>query len=345
MINYSQQYFGKYLNDLVYQDIVNFFVQEKEESDKIEFKAFHSTFGNLKKNQEGVIRGICAFLNSNGGILIWGAPLGKKADDRTIFQGALSPVTVLIEKDILISRISDSITPLPININVQIIEHSGSYLYIFETQISNYSPHQFKNTYWARLDGQTKPAPHYLVEALFKKISYPNIEGYINLDRFGLLPTGQSYLDISIYMFNFSELQNAHNLTYRLMCGQSIFAGSLDQDTSQHYILDGHMYVHKDFNDILHFGAPDRNTQRLIFDLEQLGDNHNYEMDLILTFGGKRSPLKLSEYKLDFSGPIASVNPVGLFSSRKENILMSDHQKEIGSTRENQLDSILKRWI
>ena len=68
MDNYSNQYFGKNLEDLEFQDILDFFIIEKEESDKIEFKAFHSKFGNFNKNLEGVIRGICAFLNSNGGI-------------------------------------------------------------------------------------------------------------------------------------------------------------------------------------------------------------------------------------------------------------------------------------
>lgn len=343
MTNYSQQYFGKDLNDLIYEDILSFFIEEKEESDKIEFKAFHPDFGNFNKNLEGVIRGICAFLNSNGGILIWGAPLGQKVEERVVFQGELSLVTELKEKDSLISKISDSITPLPVNINVNIIEQEGNYLYVFETQISNYSPHQFKNTYWARLDGQTKPAPHYLVEALFKKISYPNIEGYINLDRFGHLPTGEAFLDISILMINFSELQNEYNLTYRLMCGPAIFAGSRNPQLAKYYTMEGHMYVHKDLNDILHFGAPDRNTQRLLFNMEDLADNHNYKMDLILTFGGKKSPLKISDYKLDFSGPITANNPVGLFESKKENILSAERQKELGTTRENLLEHILKR--
>jgi hypothetical protein len=343
MTNYSHQYFGKDLNDLTYKDILDFFIEEKEESDKIEFKAFHPDFGNFNKDIEGVIRGICAFLNSNGGILIWGAPLGQKIEEKVIFQGDLSLVTELKEKDSLISKISDSITPLPVNINVNIIELDGSYLYVFETQPSKYSPHQFKNTYWARLDGQTKPAPHYLVEALFKKISYPNIEGYINLDRYGNLPNGQAFLDISIIMINFSELQNEYNLTYRLMCGQAIFAGSQKPQLAKYYTMKGHMYVHKDLNDILHFGAPDRNPQRLVFNKEELTDNHNNKMDLILTFGGKLSPLKISQYKLDFSGPVTLNNPVSLFESKKENILSAERQKELGTTRENLLERILKR--
>ncbi|MHA7941689.1 ATP-binding protein [Formosa sp. 3Alg 14/1] len=344
MDNYSHQYFGKNLEDLVFRDISDFFVAEKEESDKIEFKAFHPQYGNFNRNLEGVIRGICAFLNSNGGILIWGAPLGQTVSDRTIFQGALSLVDQLIEKDTLISKISDSITPLPVNVKVQTIENGGNYLYIFEVQKSNYSPHQLKNIYYARLDGQTKPAPHYLIDALFKKVSYPNIEGFINLDRFGNADNGNVFLDISIIIINFSELQNEQDISYRLICGQAVFAGSLNPQTARHYSLQGHQYTNRNHIDILHFGAPEMNSQKLIFNLENLADENNYEMDLVLFFGGKKSPLKFSEYKLNFgNGPISAENPVGLITNVEENVLTSEKQKAFGTTRENLLDSILKR--
>lgn len=344
MDNYSNQYFGKNLEDLAFQDISDFFVVEKEESDKIEFKAFHPSYGNFNKNLEGVIRGISAFLNSNGGILIWGAPLGQTIAGRTIFQGALSLVDQFIEKDSLISKISDSITPLPVDVNVQTIENGGNYLYIFEVQKSNYSPHQFKNIYYARLDGQTKPAPHYLIDALFKKVSYPNIEGFINLDRFGNAGNGNVFLEISIIIINFSELQNEQDISYRLICGQAIFAGSLNQRTAHNYSMEGHQFTNVGNIDILHFGAPEMTTQRLIFNLNKLADEYNYEMDLVLFFGGKKSPLKFSEYKLNFgNGPISAVNPVGLISNIEENILASEKQKALGTTRENLLDKILKR--
>lgn len=342
MINYSKQYFGKNLEDLEYLDVANYFVEEKEESDKIEFKAFHSSFGNFNKNLEGVIRAACAFLNSNGGILIWGAPLGVKVEEKVIFKGELALVNKLIEKDSIISKISDSITPLPVNINVQIIEQDSSYLYIFEIQISSYSPHQFKNTYWARLDGQTKPAPHYLIDALFKKVTYPNIEGYINLDKYGNYGDDKVYLDISIFMINFSELQNEYNITYTITCGQAIFEGFLNPHLRKYYSLEGHGYINKDI-DILHYGAPITNSQKLIIDLSLLADNYNYEMSLVLGFGGKKSPLKLSEYKLKFGGSVAAKNPVGLFHSKEENILSVEKQRELGTTREIFLEKLLRR--
>lgn len=343
MINYSKEYFGKDLNELQGPDIESFFEEEKEESDKIEFKAFHSEHGNFNKNLEGVIRGICAFLNSNGGILIWGAPLGIKEDDRVVFKGDLSPVKELKEKDTLISKISDSITPLPVNINVETIGYKEDYLYIFEVQQSSYSPHQYKNNYWARLDGQTKPAPHYLIEALFKKISYPNIEGYINLDRFGTKNSNFVYLQISILLINFSELQNEHDLIYRVICPQAKFEGSFHPALSRNYDMDGHQYINKAI-EILHFRAPEITTQNLLFNMEELADNHNYEMDLIFTFGGKTSPLKLSEYKLNFGkGLISSIDPIHLFEEKSENILMSKKQQDLGTTKENLLERILKR--
>jgi hypothetical protein len=344
MDSYSHNYFGKDLEELTYSDLTDYFNVEKEESDKIEFKAYHQQYGNFNKNLEGVIRGICAFLNSSGGLLIWGAPLAKKENDINIFQGELSLVTDLMEKDSLISKISDSITPLPVNVNVKIIENNNLYLYIFEIQQSNYSPHQFKNTYWARLDGQTKPAPHYLIDSLFKKVTYPNIEGFINLDRFGNYNHNKVFLDISIIIINFSELQNEYDVSYRLFCPQAQFEGSVKESISKHYDMQGHQFINKDYIKTLHFGAPDVNSQKLVFNLDELTDQFGSEIDLILIFGGKKSPLKFSEYKLDFSlGKISAVDPVELFKHRSENVLAVDKQKKLGTTRENLLESILKR--
>jgi hypothetical protein len=55
------------------------------------------------------------FLNSDGGIIIWGAPKGKKVPDKKekVFQGEPDMVDYLYEKDAFISKIADSITPTP----------------------------------------------------------------------------------------------------------------------------------------------------------------------------------------------------------------------------------------
>lgn len=344
MSNYSNQYFSKDLNELTFEDIEKYFTDSKEESDKIEFKSYHSIYGNFDKNLEGVIRGICAFLNSNGGILIWGAPIGIKSGEKTLYKGSLAPVNKFIDKDSLVSKISDSITPLPINIRIKIIEENNLYIYVFEIEKSSYSPHQYKNTYWARLDGQTKPAPHYLVEALFKKISFPHLEGYIALEKFGNYDNERVYLDLTIYIFNFSELQNEYDVKFSLICPEAIFEGKLNQDVNLNYSWGGHKFENNTQIKTLHFGAPESLSQKLVFNLEEIRDNYNNLMHITLTFGGKNSPLKFSEYVLDFGiSSISKFAPKELIKSMVENIFSSDKQKILGTTRENLLSQILKR--
>ena len=339
-MNYSKSYFNKNLDELAYQDIVDFFNDEQEESNKIEFKSFAEQHGNFNNKFDGVIRGICAFLNSEGGILIWGAPVGVTLADRKekIFKGDLSPVNELKEKDALISKISDSITPLPVGLTVRMLEKDNSYVYIFEVQKSDYKPHQFKNTYYARLDGQTKPAPHYFIESLFKQIKYPNIEGFIKPKKISNDGTNL-LLDIEIYLFNFTQLQNEEKAFFRLMCPQGIFTRSLNQGHDEMFGYDGHLLIFKNFIDVLHFGAPNLHSERIQFNA------HSREIDLILTFGGKKSPLKTSKYKLDLSRMDLNDpnNPNYLFTEIFENKTNADGQAELGVTKEESLKKLLGR--
>ena len=345
-MDYSQNYFGKALSDLTFTDIENYFVEEKDESVSIEFKSYSATYGNLNRNLEGVIRGICAFLNSEGGILIWGAPEGTTVEGRQerVFVGELSPIPELKEKDWLINKISDSINPLPVGIQVQIFENEGNYVYLFMVQQSTFSPHQFKNIYYARLDGQTKPSPHYLIEALFKKITYPNIESYIKPDK--ILNNGTSYfLDLTIFVFNFSELQNEEDVSFRLMCPEGIFTKSTQAQHQHMYSYEGHQLIHKGLINVLHHGSPNMHTERIMFNPNQLLTENENKVTLLLSFGGKHSPLKFCEYKLDF----ARINwndqddPNYLIEEMSENILSSEKQKQVNSTREDLLKSVLKR--
>ncbi|MFD0931292.1 helix-turn-helix domain-containing protein [Psychroflexus salinarum] len=341
MTKFAIKYFGKELDELNISDIEGFFLEEKEESDNIEFKSFHPKLSVVKKDTDSVIRGICALLNSNGGLLIWGAPHGIKEKETVIFKGELSPVNKKFDKDSLISKISDSITPLPVDVNVKTLKKDKGYVYVFEIQKSNYSPHQFKNTYFARLDGQTKPAPHYLIEALFNRVSYPNIEGYLNFNKFGSNGEHQ-FIDISIILVNFSKLINEYNVTARLICPQAVFKGG-HGSLPQNYVMAGSEYTNQGNIKTLHYGAPHEDHQRLVFNLEKLGDEHNYEMDFILQFGGKKSPLKTSMYKLSFSGSIPTTNLATLIIQKEENILASDKEKQVGSNKENLLKHLLKR--
>jgi hypothetical protein len=345
-MDYSQIHFNKPLDNLEYQDLVDYFLEAKEESTKVEFKSFSAQYGNFNKNLVGVIRGICAFLNSEGGILIWGAPEGVSVSGQNSksFHGHLAPLTELKEKDWLINKISDLITPLPVGINVAILQDETKVVYVFEIKQSNYAPHQYKNTYWARLDGQTKPAPHYLIDALFKKIRYPNIEGFIKPEMISK-DRSKFILDLSIYFFNFSPLQNEENVSFRLMCPQGTFIRNQDPNFSHMYFSNGHELIFTNFIDVLHFGAPNWRDEKIVFDQIQLSEKFNNEVHLVLSFGGKYSPLKVSTYKMDFNKIIwdSRKEPNYLFSYIEENSLPADKQKDLGTTRESILKEILKR--
>lgn len=348
--DYSSIYFRKPLNNLEYQDIVDFFVEPKEETTTVEFKSFSRQYGVFEQNLRGVTKGICAFLNSEGGILIWGAPEGKKlpGQKHKTFQGTLSPLKDLWEKDRLINKISDPITPLPIGINVKILEKSGDVIYVFEVQKSNYSPHQFRNKYWCRLDGQTEIAPHYLIEALFRQIRYPNIEGFIKAKRL-YKKTINYILEIEIYIFNFSPLQNEENMCFRLTCEQGKPSRSHVERPNITYALEGHQLIFRDSTEILHFGSNRVHSESLIIDADKLLKSNN-EIDLILLFGGKFSPLKVSQYKINlrkigFSTsrdlPPEILNLSSALEAIEVNMLLIDKQNQAEMTKEKILKEVL----
>lgn len=182
---YAEQHFGKPLTDITPTDLTHFFATEHEESDTVEFKSYYEKGQNNHKHKEdAVLKTICGFLNSSGGLLVWGAPEGHTPTGRQtkVFTGALSPVAKLIEKDTFISRVANAIVPLSNLVKMQRVEiNTGEYVYVFDVEQSVHKPHQFDNRYWVRLDGQTNVAPHYLIDALFKQIRYANLGGYVRL--------------------------------------------------------------------------------------------------------------------------------------------------------------------
>lgn len=345
MINFSLTLLGKNPSDLVYQDIVKYFETERTESDYIEFKSFPSKNNSFDDSLKGVIKAICALLNSNGGIVIWGAPVGVK-DSQTHkkkFQGPLTPLSEHKEKDWVVNKVSDNLIPLPIGIRIQVLQNSPTEnLYIFEIQESPYKPHQFENVYYVRLDAQTKPAPHYLVEALFRRISYPNIKGYLKFNKASIVKNPLQYIekfyyqiDLEIILFNFSELQNEENIIYRL----TTFPGKFISKTGT---SDPGFYTGKE--ELLHFGTNMVNNQTILFTEEEMSKN-DYKVTILFTHGGRKSPAKVSEYHLNFN-KIDIKNPYNttlLIDSMSENQLFSEVKERLGTTRESTLKAILGR--
>ena len=343
-MTYSKLYFGKELIELTYVDIEKYFVDEKDESNKIEYKSYHNPDEkNHTEKENGVIRAICGLINSEGGLVIWGAPIGLTVVDKKekIFKGPLSPVDKLIEKDSFINRATDLITPSPKGIQFQRLEKDGKFLYIIEAEQSLYSPHQFRNIYYMRIDGQTKPAPHHFIEALFRKVTFPKLEGYIRIDN--VKTDGTQYiLQLSYFIFNKSKLQNEHDIYSRLFVSIGKFANyGNSNSTYRFYRLEGHELTIPNAKATLYYNEPIYETEMILFSPNELTQS-NFECDILLHFGGKQSPLMVSKYKLSLRN-IYTDKPNSLMISMEENLYSHENSDKIDKTEQEKMNLILKR--
>jgi hypothetical protein len=286
-MKYSQIQFGIDLYDLVYNDIVQFFGTEKEETLNLEFKSYPAQ-GSAQEKENAVMKAICGLLNSEGGIVIWGAPTEERdAQGNTTALGVLTPFNTILDRDRLINKISSLIIPLPIGIRVQQLnDGNGDSVFVIEVEKSNQKPHQFKNNYYIRLDGQTKIAPHYLISAMMKSIDFPIIRGHIRLKNINLIGNNIVLSFVKV-LFNTSQFNNEINFFYRIVAthgvihiGDNTYAGDYTNDTLK----------------IMSHGRPSRSTFQLVIPSPVLVAR-GQEVDVVIGFGGEKSPSKISRYK------------------------------------------------
>lgn len=291
-MKYSQVTFGKDLYDLVYNDIVQFFDVEKEETLNLEFKSYPDV-GNHNDKEKAVLKAICGLLNSEGGIVIWGAPTEvTNAHGNTAAEGALTPFTTVLDRDRLINKISNLIIPLPIDIRVQKLNApNGDSIFVIEVEKSNQKPHQFGNNYYIRLDGQTRIAPHYLIEAMMKSIDYPIIKGHLRLKNVEFIAEGLN-LSFRKIIFNTSKFNNEINAFFKIVTPNTILFG---EDSF-------HGEFSNDF-DIFNHGRPIAGDFNVLVSSNYLVANNN-NFDIALSFGGQKSPSKMSVYQYTFTGEI-----------------------------------------
>lgn len=162
-------------------------------------------------------REVCAFLNTDGGIILIGAPREQKKEInkknfKRVCIGELTP-SKFQNKAWIIQKISANISPLPTNIEIQeIASHRGNFFIIEIPQSSN-PPHQCTNEgkYYIRLDEQAKPAPHGIVQALFFNRQKPIITAKIELTK--LIERPENEIEIDIIISNESEFPT-NNISY-----------------------------------------------------------------------------------------------------------------------------------
>jgi hypothetical protein len=289
-MNLSETIFNKDLYDLDYNDLENYFLAKKDETINLEFKSYVDQ-GEYSKKEYAIKKSVCGMLNSEGGIIVWGAPVEvKDGKGNTSAQGGLTPFDTKLDKDRLVNILSSSITPLPVGIRVHEVQNqSGLSVFIIECQKSIDKPHQFDNLYFIRLDGQTRIAPHYVISALMKSVDFPTLRGHIRLRK--IETDGHNYvLTFNRLLYNASPYINEINARMRIV------------------VLPGHIYVHGKFEGgsllddypLLSNGAPFLTPLTIKIPSSSI---HN-DLDILFQFGGEKSPSKISRYKYKFSGSI-----------------------------------------
>ena len=343
-MDYFLQYFGKPFESIIVGDIITYFKDQRQESNRTEFKSY-SKGGNFDKNIKPIISTICAFLNSEGGFIIWGAPQGKSIPNKKekIFSGLPTFVNVNVEHDKLINIVSDSITPMPSGISARVIGENTQLIYLFNIQASMIKPHQYDNKYMIRLDGQSRVAPHYYIEAMFKQIKYPDLEGFIKFGDVQEIGT-VVLLDFETIIFNWSPFQNEKNIIILIFSPVGIFSHYNPRspiiNKYQEYGMNGHTSLIRKLDDILFNGSPFQDDHRLTFELQDVAKEKDVE--LLLRFGGENSPQKESYYK--FIIRVDKDNkPFVVITERSENRMISDIRSEIGINKNDIIKQIIGR--
>lgn len=351
-MDFCSIHFGKSLHNLVYEDIAQFFTISRIESDQLEFKSLASDY---EKQYPYIIETICGFLNSKGGLLIWGAPREDKAS-RAI-AGQLTPISAKFVKDQIISKCSDYISPLPQGIKVAVLnDNLEENICVFEIDESEYAPHQYSGVYYMRIDGQTKKAPHHYVEALFKRIRYPNLECYLKIksaiySSYGpLAKFGEVYIiNFDLYFFNWSPYQNEEFFSFTVLTN-GFFPKSQNEPSlkTRGYSENGSQYYQNPFMEVFRLGESQSISNTII--IEPINVGNDYKLTIVISFGGKFSPTKFSRYEIDLSKlndqkltRYVNQNPGILLSSMSENELAKDYQERKGASRESTLKAILGR--
>lgn len=167
----ENKFLGKKLEDITIDDLLEYFSVEQEETTTIEFKSGEVSL-------EKIYPEICAFLNTNGGILIVGAPKKSIIKNKEIYKGNLIPSKDIKSSFILSQKISSAIVPAGLNITIKELDYQDGKVYVLDIPQSKYPPHQnsLDGKYYIRLESETTKAPHGLIQALFNKRQYPNLK-------------------------------------------------------------------------------------------------------------------------------------------------------------------------
>lgn len=316
---YCRKYLGKEIGEICVKDLQEYFANPKEETNSIEYKSYvnsHAERNNdYNKKETKIIQTICGFLNSQGGLLIWGAPIENKDESgKKYYAGDLTQIDNIFEKDDLVTKILQRITPLPSEIQCEVLMYNSGSIVLIEVTQSSYRPHQTNNMYFMRSDGQTNKAPHHYIEALFKQIKFPDLRGYVKFKQIIYKSEesekndpyaknnlrkklGYYLLVFDFVIVNMSGFINEENLFVSLSCNYGNFNGKIEGHPKYkgHGTNWGNSIIWQDIVNVFYFGMP------IVKQFYIRINNDDFQLDTpfsySISFGGKKSPIKISSYK------------------------------------------------
>jgi hypothetical protein len=156
--------FGKELKDLLLGDI-QFLIDEKiDESQNLEYK---QPTQDHQKDCDNLAEVIAGFLNTDGGIIVYGVSEKKEKEHRYPDKIIWSICTKEKLENLLVSRVQ----PWDERIRMRRIENERNLqegIFIIEVPKSNNPPHMSNYVYHQRLNFQTKPMEHESVYRVFQ---------------------------------------------------------------------------------------------------------------------------------------------------------------------------------
>ncbi len=222
--SYIEAIFNKSRFDINLEDIKNFFSSNQEESSILEFKSGEVEIIDLYKE-------ITAFLNTEGGLLIIGAPRENSitiANNKVkVCQGDLT-YSKFKSKDWLYQKICSNIVPSPTNLKIEEFLCEDGNVFLIDIPQSMYPPHQCSSDgkYYIRLERDAKPAPHGIIQALFDKRRVPKLDANINIvensigsDRITVTIRNESKIPAEkvsflVDIYNINKLHSKHNFIF-----------------------------------------------------------------------------------------------------------------------------------
>jgi len=189
---YSEVFFKKDIYDINENDIINFFRDFLEESSILELKS-----GDTKI--ESIYQEVCALHNTQGGLIIIGAPRPRKEDGREFFDGEITR-SLFRNKDWVYQKISSNISPAPSGLRIHDVRMSDSkHVQIIDIPKSLHPPHQCLNNgiYYLRFETESRFAPHGLVEAMFNRRQEPTVD--FSLSEFRYVTGVKTELEFQIF--------------------------------------------------------------------------------------------------------------------------------------------------